>query len=120
MGGYTVIFILKNLFLFTFIFWALTLCTRYFFNNSIHKYKLTFYECGFKSINKITIHISFNCLLILLFLLLYDLEFLLFFPFVANIFSISLFSFIIFLICVFFIIISLYIDYELSSLNWQI
>lgn len=81
MGESLFLLLCCNSFLFSFVFWALTWVFRFFFSNKQKKRKLEFYECGFTSAIGLKIHISLAYCLILLFFILYDLEFIGFFFF---------------------------------------
>ena len=67
--------------LFSLIFWGLTWLFRFFYYNKQKKRKLEFYECGFNASIGLKVHVSLSYFLILLFFILYDLEFLGFFLF---------------------------------------
>lgn len=74
-------------------------------------YKLNFYECGFKSLNNIKIQYNINYILIILFILIYDGEFLILIPASLNI---SLFSFSsIFLVILFVLLLILTLIFDL-------
>ena len=81
MGELAFIMLCLNSFIFSFIFWILTWVFRFFYFNKQRKRKLEFYECGFNSGIGMKVHVSLSYFLILLFFILYDLEFLGFFLF---------------------------------------
>ncbi len=119
MVGILVFNIIINAILFSFIFWILTFVSKYLYSNKYYNTKNNFYECGFKNINKKPAY-EINFILLLLFILIYDGEFLLIIPFSlnANVYTPEVF------LCFFFFfllfIISLLFDYSYSALEWQI
>ncbi len=118
MGDIVMLFFIQNIIIFSFIFWALTLLSSYFYKKKNHKTKRSFYECGFKSISDINIQININFIMICVFLILYDIEFTFLFPYLFNLQNSYSPQFFFFLIFVFLIIISLYYDILLNSLSW--
>jgi len=112
-------FFIQNIIIFSLIFWALTVIGSFFYKKKNHKSKKHFYECGFKSIADINIQINLNFIMICVFLILYDIEFTFLFPFLFNVWFLSYFQLFIFILFVFFIVISLYYDILTNSLSWQ-
>lgn len=110
-----------NAIIFSFIFWFLTFVAKLTYSNKFYNYKLNFYECGFKTIIKKKPIFEINFVMILLFILIYDGEFLILIPFAMNnsvilnqeLYIVVLFFFIWFLI-------TLLIDYSYSTLEWQV
>lgn len=119
MGDVTVLFMLQNIIIFCIIFWGLTLLGGVFIKNKNKTTKKQFYECGFKSLSELNIQININFAIICVFLILYDVEFMFIFPALFNISLISIEQLIILSIFIFLIIISLFYDWQLNSLNWQ-
>lgn len=119
MGGILVLFLIQNILLFCLIFWLLTWAGEYFFKKKSHKTKRNFYECGFKSTVDINIQINFNFALLCVFLLLYDIEFMLLVPLYFNLYNSGVFQFCILIIFVCFILLSLMYDWQMNALNWQ-
>ena len=93
MSDIIVIFLVQNILVFLLIFWLLTWLTEYFFKKKQHLTKNQFYECGFKTLSELNIQINVNFSLLCVFLILYDIEFTLLFPFLFNILNISLLEF---------------------------
>jgi len=120
MGGILVLFFIQNVLIFSIIFWLLTFLGEYFFKGKNHKTKKNFYECGFKSVNDIDLQFNFNFLIICVFLVLYDIEFILMMPFLVNLYYVNFFSLIVFLTFFILIIISLLYDWQANALNWQL
>lgn len=119
MAGVLFLNIIINAILFSFLFWILTFLSKMFYSNKYFNYKFNFYECGFKSLHKKKITYDINYVLVLLFLLIYDGEFLVLIPFAFNSLCISfliILSFIFFLV---WLIIALIFDYAYSALDWQ-
>lgn len=106
--------------LFSFIFWILTFIGKSLYTTKYFNYKLNFYECGFKNLTKKKITYEINYIMLILFLLIYDGEFLILIPFAFNITIVSLEIF----ICVYFflawLLIALIFDYAYNALEWQI
>lgn len=120
MGGLLFFIIICNTLLFSFIFWLLTILSKYFYQDKYSNYKLNFYECGFKSISVIRLNISIQYCLIAIFLIIYDGEFLILMPLIFNTFTINLSEFFIFFIFLLFMFLTLLIDYIYSALDWNI
>lgn len=120
MGGIFIFFLIQNILIFSLIFWAITIYGEQFFKQKNFKTKRNFYECGFKSTVDINMQFNFNFLIICVFLILYDIEFVFMMPFFFNLGNAAIFQ-----ICMFFtffilIIISLIYDWQNNALNWQI
>lgn len=54
------------------------------YTNKYFNYKLNFYECGFKNLTKKKISYEINYIMLVLFLLIYDGEFLILIPYAFN------------------------------------
>lgn len=78
-----------------------------------------YYECGFRPQHQRTIKLPIQFLLVTIFFLMYDIEFVFIFPYVSGITFNVFFDFflLIFFFSLFFI--SLFIDYERHALQWQ-
>ena len=120
MIGGTIICVIINAVFFSFIFWILTFILKYYYSNKNFNYKLNFYECGFKSLNNIKIQYNINFTLIMLFLLIYDGEFLILIPFALNISLINIVSLFILLLFIILLIITIVYDLMYNSLEWQL
>ena len=116
-GGY---FFVKNVLVFSLIFWALLLLSSYFYKIKNQKSKRHFCECGFKSLSDINIQININFAMLCIFLILYDIEFTLLFPILFNIWNINIIQYIYFVIFILLIVASLFYDWQTNSLSWQI
>lgn len=77
-------FLLKNVFIFSLIFWALLLLSSHMYKIKNQKSKRHFCECGFKSLSDVNIQINVNFIMLCVFLILYDVEFTLLFPVLFN------------------------------------
>ncbi len=106
--------------LFSFIFWILTFLFKLFYSNKNYNYKLNFYECGFKSITNIKIYYNLNFILLILFILIYDGEFLLLIPFSLNIKINFLIASLVIIYFLIWLIVTLIIDYIYNALDWQV
>lgn len=78
-----------------------------------------FYECGFRPQHQRPIKLPIQFLLISVFFLMYDIEFIFVFPYVSGILFAGLFDLILILFFFFFFLLSLIIDYERHALYWQ-
>lgn len=116
----TVLLIVINAILFSFIFWIITFLLKYYYSNKNFNYKLNFYECGFKSLTNIKIQYNINFILIMLFILIYDGEFLILIPAALNFSILNVTSVFLIVIFVIFLIITLLIDLIFNSLEWQV
>ena len=70
MGDIVMLFFIQNIFVFSLIFWALTVLGSFFYRKKNHFMKKQFYECGFKVISDINIQINLNFILLCVFLIL--------------------------------------------------
>lgn len=119
MGDIVILFLLQNIFIFSFIFWGLTWAGEYFYKRKNHASKKNFYECGFKSTTDINIQINLNFSILCVFLILYDIEFTFLLPILINFTFVSFFQYILLNIFILIIIISLVYDWQMNALNWQ-
>jgi len=119
MGDTFMFFFIQNIIIFSGIFWVLTIFGSHFYNKKNHKTKRSFYECGFKSISDVNIQINLNFIMICVFLILYDIEFTFLFPALFNMWSLTTYQLLYFVLFVFFIIISLYYDIINNALSWS-
>ena len=110
MGDVVIVFFLKNVFVFSLIFWTLLLLSSYFYKVKNQNSKRHFCECGFKSLSDINIQININFVMLCIFLILYDIEFTLLFPFLFNINCINFTQFLVFVIFILMVIASLFYD----------
>lgn len=120
MVGSLVNELIISAFLFSFIFWLLTFIAKYYYSNKFYSFKLNFYECGFKSLNKFQISYPINFILLILFLLLYDGEFLIIIPLSLNIAISSFASLVLFLYFLIWLHLTLLLDYIFSAIEWQL
>ena len=110
MGDIFIFFFLKNVLVFSLIFWALLLLSSYFYKIKNQSSKKHFCECGFKSLSDINIQININFVMLCIFLILYDIEFTLLFPILFNVFYININQFIFFIVFIVLILCSLFYD----------
>lgn len=82
--------------------------------------KLNFYECGFKNFTVKKIKYELNFLLVLLFLLIYDGEFLVLIPVALNPTILTLEVCFLVVFFLFWLLVSLFFDYAYYALEWQI
>lgn len=120
MIGSSILLIINNAIFFSFIFWLLTYIFKYYYSHKNYNYKLNFYECGFKSLNNIKIQYNINVTLIILFLLIYDGEFLILIPVALNINILNFISLFVLIIFIILLLFTLLVDYVFNSLEWQV
>jgi NADH-quinone oxidoreductase subunit A len=93
MGDVIILFFIQNILIFSLVFWLLVAAGNLFAKKKENYNKKKFYECGFKAISDINIQININFALICVFLVLYDVEFLFFYPLLFNLELINLYNF---------------------------
>lgn len=120
MGDVVIFFFLKNILIFSLIFWFLLLASSYFYKIKNQTSKRHFCECGFKSLSDINIQININFAMLCIFLILYDIEFTLLFPILFNLGNVGIIQYLYFLTFVTLIVASLFYDWQTNSLSWQI
>jgi len=118
--GSIVLYTILNACIFSLIFWILTFSLKYFYSNKNFEYKLNFYECGFKSLTNIKIQYNINFVLIILFLIIYDGEFLFLIPFALNVSIASFASLFLIFFFIFFLTVTILYDLIYNSLEWQV
>ncbi len=84
MAGVIFIQLIGKAVAFSFVFWGLTFAGKILYTNKYFNYKLNFYECGFKNLTKKKISYEINYIMLVLFLLIYDGEFLILVPYAFN------------------------------------
>lgn len=120
MAGILFTQLIINSIIFSFIFWGLTFLSKTLYTNKYYNYKLNFYECGFKNLTNKNITYEINYIMLVLFLLIYDGEFLILIPYAFNtaFFSIEV------VVCLIFffiwLLIALIFDYAFNTLEWQV
>lgn len=120
MAGILIFNTIVNAILFSFIFWILTFISKFYYSNKYYNTKLNFYECGFKSLTQFQINYNVNFLLLVLFLLLYDGEFLIIIPFSLNILLSTFSSYFILFFFLIWLYLTLLLDYIFNALDWQL
>ena len=105
-----IFFFLKNVIVFSLIFWFLLLASSYFYKIKNQPSKRHFCECGFRSLSDINIQININFTMLCIFLILYDIEFTLLFPALFNVSNIGLMQYTYFVTFITLIVASLLYD----------
>lgn len=118
--GFAVLNMCFHAMLFSSIFWLLTWVAKSLYSNKYYNYKLNFYECGFKSLTTVNINYQINFILVLLFIIIYDGEFLVIIPISLNLSLISISSFLLLSFFLMWLLFSLSIDYVFNTLDWQV
>lgn len=119
MTGVIFLSIIINASIFSLIFWALTFLAKTLYTNKYSYYKFNFYECGFKSLSKKKIKYEVNFLLLLLFLLVYDGEFLILIPFAFNTWGLNFYYICALIFFIIWLLIALFFDFMFGALEWQ-
>lgn len=94
----------------------------FFFKNLLQRFGLfklarkDFYECGFRPQTQKPVKMSVQFFMILIFFLLYDIELLFFFPFIAGMGVIGLFDLLVFNAFILLFLASMVIDYSKHAL----
>jgi NADH:ubiquinone oxidoreductase subunit 3 (subunit A) len=120
VGDMVILFFIKNILFFSFVFWALLLLSSYFYKIKNQTSKRHFCECGFKSLSDVNIQININFVMLCVFLILYDIEFTLIFPILFNVWNVSAAQYVYITLFMLLIIASLFYDWQTNSLAWQI
>lgn len=120
MAGNLVLTVIINAIIFSFVFWILTFISKFYYSNKYYNLKLNFYECGFKSLTQFRVSYNINFLLLILFLLLYDGEFLIIIPFSLNVLVSNLSSYLILTYFLVWLYLTLLLDYIFNALDWQV
>ncbi len=118
-SNYIVLFTLNAIF-FSIIFWFITFLLKIYYSNKYYKYKYNYYECGFKSLTNLNVKYSINFILLVLFLIIYDGEFLLLIPYSLNVSFTSEFSFYLVIFFFYWLLLTLFIDNMYNTLEWQV
>ncbi len=113
--------LILNCFIFSLIFWALTFAAKLTYSNKYSNHKYNFYECGFKHTSKATPAYEVNYLLVILFVLIYDGEFLILLPLALNRHLANTWEFYaVSSVFILWIILALVYDYSFKALDWQV
>ncbi len=119
LGNAYIVFIFFNCFLISFIFWLLTFI-GYLFRDSYENYTAgSFYECGFRSLQNNTISFNLNTISIALFLVIYEIEFLLIVPHSFSLFFYNDINNTWFIVFILFIFVTLLFDLMLDVIKWE-
>lgn len=120
MGDAVLFFFIKNLLFFSILFWVLLLVGSYFYKIKNQASKRHFCECGFKSLSDINIQININFAMLCVFLVLYDVEFTIIFPILFNMWYVCALQLIVLLVFILFVVVSLFYDWQMNALSWQV
>lgn len=112
----TILFI--NFSIVSIILWLVTGLECYINKNTNHKIKNTIYECGFITISKNIFPISLNTILLLLFVIIYEIEFILMTPLLITMYTSGISTKLVTLIFFYVIILTLLIDINLRKVTW--
>ena len=117
MGSLSCLFLTTNIFLISILLWLITFVGFKTNNIVFNKVSSTVYECGFKNTNINEFNVFLNSVLSLVFLVLYEIEFILTITFFFNKSTIIILSTTIpFLFLVLFI--TFFLDTKLDSIKW--
>lgn len=112
------LFIFINFVLLTIIFWLITLIEYYININTDNNVKSDIYECGFITINKNIFPINLNTIILLFFVIIYEIELIFLAPFFINFKFTSNLIVIAMLVIILIIVSTLYFDIWLKKINW--
>lgn len=118
LNTYIYIIILCNISIITIIFWLITLIEIYFNKNTQHEIKSSVYECGFLTVNKNIFPVTTNLVILLMFAVVYEVEFIVVTPLFLSINVLTVTQLFSFALIFFVIIITLYVDIWLKKINW--
>ena len=120
MAGSIVFFLIVNAIIFSQIFWIITFISKFYYSNKYYNSKLNFYECGFKSLTQFQVNYGINFIILILFILIYDGEFLIIIPFSLNILISQFTSYVVLFFFILWLYITLLLDYVFNALDWQL
>lgn len=112
------IIIVCNISVVTVIFWLITLLEIYFNKNTQHEVKSSVYECGFLTVNKNVFPVTTNLIILLMFAVIYEVEFLVVVPLFLSINVLTVTQLFNLILIFFVIIMTLYVDIWLKKINW--
>lgn len=118
LNSFVVTILIFNFTVVSLILWLVTLLEVYVNKNTNHFIKSTVYECGFFSVSKNTVPISLNTIILVLFVFIYEIEFIILLPVTLNWFYINITNSINLIVIVYVIFITLVLDFYLNKLNW--
>lgn len=117
MGDILFLFVIFNTVVVSTLLWFITFLGSFLYDVKQDLNREVHFECGFFSINKVVPSYNINFIISAIFLILYDVEFLILIPAFFNLQLLSTVVFVpvlFFLVCVVF---SLYLDVESSTLK---
>ncbi len=112
------ILILCNISVVTVIFWLITLFEIYLNKNTQHETKSSVYECGFLTVNKNVFPVTTNLIILLMFAVVYEVEFIVITPLFLSINVLTVTQLFSLVLIFFVIVVTLYIDIWLKKINW--
>lgn len=120
MTGVWFVYVIIYIPIFSCIFWILTYSAKLLYSNKYYNYKLNFYECGFKSFTANKIQYNINYIMLILFLLVYDGEFLILIPISLNLTCTNLHMIFCLFCFLYWLLLALVLDYVYNALDWQV
>lgn len=109
---------LINFVLVSMLFWLITLIELIFNKNTDNQIKNDVYECGFNTINKTVFPVTLNTIILLFFVIIYEVEFVLLTPLLLLTTGPLTYYIVNTLIIFNFIIATLYLDIWLKKIYW--
>ena len=118
MGDFFFYFAVINCIVVSTLLWLITFLGSFLYTTKHDQNREVHFECGFFSVNKLVPAYNLNFVVSAIFLLLYDIEFLLLIPYIFNIVFITNTLFYLCSLLVFVILFSLLLDIESKSIKW--
>jgi len=118
LGNFFISFMCVNILLVSTLFWLLTYI-GYIVRDDFENYDIgIFYECGFRSLQKVNIKFNLNTLVLSLFLILYEIEFLFLIPYSFTLDIMCIHTAPLFFIFILFILVTLLFDIYTQTIIW--
>lgn len=118
MGNILFFYIIINCLFVSTLLWFITFLGSYLYNSKHDLNRDVQFECGFFSTSKLTPEFNFNFVVSAMFLILYDIEFALFVPYVFNINYVHNVIYLTLLLFFFIVVLTLIFDIKSNILKW--
>lgn len=115
--GLWVMLIAVNI-LILFFYYITLLYVHLFARNGRNSLYREFYECGFKAIPDIRLNLDLQFVILCFVFLIYDIEIIILVPIIINMYSLSLFSYIMLWVIILILLSSYYYEWEKFVLQW--
>lgn len=118
MGNIYLYLFIFNIIIISLLFWVVSFLNFLTIRNKNYYLSNTIYECGFKSVTNINLSIKIGSIIAVIFLIMYEIEFILLIPIFFNtnfLSNVSLLNLIFFFI---FLVLTFYLDIYLNAIKW--